>query len=126
MTYGVRWVQQAAVRPHRCALNPIIGNSNSQKGFLDFGTDLGGMGSHPGDHVYVSVLMGEVIAEHLGWSAPATVAANKAALERATARIADLQSQLEESQRTVDAVHTLKRAGMVAERKRGPKTKTAA
>lgn len=128
MSYGVRWVQVAAIRPHRCALNPMIGNHNSQKGFLDFGTDLGALGNHPGDHVYVSVLMAEQAAEVLGWSSPADAAALKQQTERDRMRIDELETQLTDTRAQLGAVQVLKSAGYTTARKPGrpPKAKARA
>jgi hypothetical protein len=47
----MRWVAQAASRPHRCAAIPFIGNSNAKEGFIDTGQILHGWDPY----VYLSV-----------------------------------------------------------------------
>ena len=124
MSYGVSWVPHAAIRPHRCALNPMIGNSNSVKGFLDFGTDLG---PGQGDHVYVAVVSAERAAQFLGWLSPVDAASFRQQIERKDERIVELEKERDELRAQMDAVHVLKQGGFGASKKPGrPSTKAAA
>lgn len=99
---SLRWVQQASVRPHRCAVIPFIGNSNARKGFFDTGVDLPFNGPvSAGDRVYVSVEAVEEMARRLGWSPAHTGAqlqkeldAEKQENARQGEIIADLEAQL--------------------------------
>lgn len=118
----MRWVQQAAISPHRCAVVPYIGNSNTQRGFIDTGMDLPGWDPH----VYVSVDAVEQMARLVGWE-PRSVAVRQAArVEVLEGRIAELEAELAESGRTLEAVQVLKAAGYSAQRKPGRPKKAVA
>lgn len=64
----MRFVSQATIRPHRCAVIPFIGSTHA-KGFIDTGAEMG-VGNFR-EHVYVSVVAVEEMARMLGWCSPA-------------------------------------------------------
>lgn len=130
-TWGPRWVDAAAIRPHHCALVPYLGNSAARGGFIDTGVDLNGPG---GDRVYLSAvgleeyrrlglldgILGEETARHA-----AAQAAYDRVLAAKDAEIAELRAELQDADRQLEAVHVLKSAGYTAARKPGrpPKMK---
>lgn len=118
----MRWVAHAAMRPHRCAAVPFIGNSNAKKGFIDTGTDLAGWDPH----VYVSVEAVEEMARMIGWQ-PAHVQQVNAA------KASDVRAELEAAKAEADvlreqlaAVRVLKQTGFVQANPPGRPKKVAA
>lgn len=97
--YGLRWVPRASIRPHRCAVIAHIGSSN--KGFFDTGTDFFQ------DRVYVSVDAVELMATSLGWEPPTRVKAREQKEGDLRQRVADLEAQLAEADRELNAVEVL-------------------
>lgn len=103
----MRWVQQAAMAPHKCAAVPFIGSSNAKKGFIDLGVD-----ARERDHLYLSVAEAvEPMARLVGWSPPHVVQHYKQELEaervenaRLGAIVADLEKFKEAAEYTLGAV----------------------
>lgn len=132
-TWGPRWVDAAAVRPHHCALVPYLGNSAARGGFIDTGVDLNG---HGGDRVYLSAvgleeyrrlglldgILGVETARHA-----AQQAAYDGVLAAKDEEIAGLRERLAAAESQLAAVQVLKQAGFTAARKPGrpPKQKEA-
>lgn len=118
----MRWVQQATMSPHRCAAIPFKGNSSTARGFIDTGMDLPGWDPH----VYISVDAVEQMARMIGWE-PRIVAQQQAVkVETLKERIAELEAELAESERKLEAVQVLKAAGYSAQRKPGRPKKAVA
>jgi hypothetical protein len=110
----VRWVPHAAMRPHRCAVIPFVGNSSSKYGFLDTGMDLPGWDPH----VYIS---GEAVLEMMrafGFDRP-TADPRVKTLE---ARVQELQVKLAEAAKFREATeYTLEAFGSKVKNKPGRK-----
>ena len=103
----MRWVSHAAIRPHRCAVVPFIGNSNAKKGFIDTGSDLPGWDPH----VYVSVEAVEEMARMIGWQPAHVQAGVKDRLAEKDAVIESLRTDLAARDVQLEAVQVLKNAG---------------
>ena len=103
----MRWVPQAAIRPHKCAVIPFIGNSNAKKGFIDTMTDLPGWDPH----VYVSVEAVEEMARMIGWMPAHVSAGQKDRLAEKDEVIESLRSDLALRDMQLEAVQVLKNSG---------------
>lgn len=117
----MRVVAHAAIRPHRCAVIPFIGNSNTAEGFIDTGYDLPGWDPH----VYVSVQAVKEMARLIGWGPRLT----NPELGRLRARVAELEAQVTARDEQIAAFGVLKQAGVVQEKRppgRPPKQKAVA
>ena len=113
----MRYVQHAAIAPHRCAVIPFIGNSNG-RGFIDTGQDLRGWDPH----VYVSVEAAEEMAKFIGWSPKTAEQAVQVKLAERDKRIAELEAELAEADRFRDAAtYTLETFGSKVRHKPGRK-----
>jgi hypothetical protein len=119
----VRYVPHAAIRPHRCAVIPFIGNHNS-RGFIDTGMDLPGWDPH----VYVSVEAVEQMAGMIGWQPAHVSQQGSATIKSRDARIAELEAERDALTEQLGAVQVLKQAGYVQAKRPGKprKTKVAA
>jgi hypothetical protein len=115
----VRLVQQANIRPHRCAVIPFMGNSNSA-GFIDTGNDL------DLEHVYVSYEAVCEMAGMLGWAGPSALKQRDAQIASLQARVDQLQAEVEEADKFAEAAeYTLGKFGQKVQRKPGrPKKET--
>lgn len=118
----MRWVQAAAQRPHKCAVLPMVGNSNAAGGFIDTGYDLHGWDPH----VYVSVLAVQEMARMIGWVAPGTVTGRAAESEELKARVEALEQEVAERDVQLAAVHMLKQAGYMPAKRVGRPPKVVA
>lgn len=105
--HGLRWVPTAAIRPHKCAAIPFIGQSGNGKGFFDTGTD------YFNDRVYISVVAAEQMAQALGWHSPAAgrewgkrETALKAQVDRLTSDLAAADAELD----AVEVIQTRRQA----------------
>jgi hypothetical protein len=111
----MRLVPRASIRPMRCAVLPHIG-ANHPAGFIDTGSELiGGMDNH----VYVSRVAVQEMARMIGWVPVRDVKAAQAERDEALAQVAELEQQLAETQRNLDAVDQLVSAGFASRRKPG-------
>lgn len=119
----MRWVQHAAIRPHRCAVIPFVGNSNSQEGFIDTGQDLAGWDPH----VYVSVTAVKQMATLIGWQPRHVEHQANQKVQALEAELEAVRGELAVAERKLEAVQVLKQAGYTASRKPGrpPKQKVA-
>lgn len=120
----MRLVPHAAIRPHRCAVIPFIGNSNTKRGFFDTGVDLPGWDPH----VYVSVEAVEQMASQVGWQPNQIAAGYARQVKDRDQQIGTLEARIAELEQQVSAVQVLKAAGYTAARKPGrpPKAKAVA
>jgi hypothetical protein len=113
----VRWVQQPAIRPHRCAVIPFLGGHNS-RGFIDTGQD---MRDHD-SHVYISVEAVEQLARLIGWEPTHARIQAEGRLIAKDAQIARLEAELAEAEEFKDAAeYTLSRFDTKVQRKPGRK-----
>lgn len=103
----MRWVPHAAVRPHRCAVVPFIGNSTAKNGFIDTGMDLPGWDPH----VYVSVEAVEEMARMIGWQPAHVQAGHKQRAADITARLEEARAELDRVNEQLAAVRVLKNGG---------------
>lgn len=103
----MRWVQQAAIRPHRCAVVPFLGNSSTRRGFIDTGQDLPGWDNH----VYISVEAVEEMARMVGWTPPGVAAEAQRQTEKANVRVEEHEARIAELEEQLAAVETLRNAG---------------
>lgn len=111
----MRWVQQAMIRPHRCAAVPYIGNSSTNKGFIDTGSELDGFDNH----VYISVEWVEAAARFVGFEPEVVAQGLRTQLEAKDTKIAATEERAADLQRQLDAIHTLKLAGATSARRPG-------
>lgn len=116
----MRFVERADARPNLCVVLPHLGASH-HKGYIDPGNDLTCIDPHP----YVSVQAVEEMNKVLGWPTQQQHADAIAELERALARVDDLEAQLAEADRFAESVKwTLGRFGEEVRNKPGrPKKK---
>lgn len=114
----MRWVPQAALPPHRCAVVPFKGNSSTVKGFIDSGMDLPGWDPH----VYISVEAVEAMARMVGWE-PVHVAKRQAEkVVKLEAQVAELKAERQEFERFREAAeYTLGTFGAKVKAKPGRK-----
>lgn len=108
----MRVVDQAVMPPHRCAVFPQVGNSNSQ-GFFDTGTDL------DRQRVYVSFTAVCEMARELGWIGPTAIKGKDARIEELEGEVDDLRQQLQDANRQLDAIDFIGRGPMKAYKKPG-------
>lgn len=114
----MRWVPHAAISPHRCAVIPYVGNSNTNKGFIDTGMDLPGWDPH----VYVSVEAVEEMARLCGWEPQHVVSGEQGKVARLEAQVAELEAELAEADRFREATeYTLGQFGSKVRAKPGRK-----
>jgi hypothetical protein len=120
----VRLVTHAAIRPHRCAVIPFIGNSNAKEGFVDTGMDLPGWDPH----VYVSVEAVKEMARLIGWQPSTVLQGHKQKVETLQRKLEGLEAENEALSEQLAAVHTLKQNGYTASKRVGrpPNQKAAA
>jgi hypothetical protein len=112
----MRFVQHPAIRPHRCAVLPIMGAHNS-RGFIDSGQD-----SRADDHIYVSVEAVEQMARFIGWEQSTGRTQAEAKVKAKDERIAELETEVEELERFRDAAeYTLGSFGAKVRNKPGRK-----
>lgn len=98
----MRWVQQAALSPHRCAVLPYVGNSSTTKGFLDTGVDVDGI-----YRIYLSGEFFEHIIPQMGYVPEGKLAGMQAKLDQKDAEIAEIKAERDELQGQLDAVDRL-------------------
>jgi hypothetical protein len=118
----VRWVEVAAIRPHRCAVIPFI-SGHDELGYIDTGSEMDGFDNH----VYVSVKAVKEMARLIGLpsraeyhEAATELAAVQAELEKITTERDDLEARFE-------AIDILASRGFVERKKTGrPKKEVAA
>lgn len=120
---GPRLVQHPVIRPHRCALLPIMSASNERGGFADFGTDL------DLDHVYVSFTAFQQMAQLWGFVPARSLHLETARmgreLDEARERTAEAERKLAAAEKQLEAVETLRRGGFETARKPGRPKKAA-
>lgn len=112
----MRFVEQAAIRPSRCAVFPHI-PGNHRDGFIDSGSEL--LSSAHDNHVYVSVVAVREMARMIGWLDPDAkrdLENRVAVLERENHRLEDEVIQLN---REFEAIDLLESAGYTARKKPG-------
>lgn len=116
----MRIVPRAAGRPHVCAVFPHIGGDHP-RGYFETGNTLTAIDPK----IYVSVVAAEHMARDLGFIDAEThqgvldeLAAARAELEQAEARIGDLEA-------VIDAIDTIESADFRARRKAGRKPAAA-
>lgn len=107
----MKWVDQAVTRPFRCAVLPYVGNGSGHM-FLDTAQDL------DLEHVYISDVACEAIAQALGWVPKAESEREIDALKQ---RIAELEAGLAAAAEFAAHVDGLTRAGMVVRKQPGRK-----
>lgn len=121
----MRLVQHPGLAPHRCAVLPYLGASNSA-GFFDSEQELGPPGARVRDRVYVSFEAVCEMARLLGWVGPSVVKAKDADLASKQARIDQLEAELREADRFSQAIDVIESKDFRARQKRGPKPKKEA
>lgn len=101
----MRIVDKPAFTPFHCAAVPFIGQTHPDTRWIDTGQELGQTGP---DHVYLSEHAVREFMRCFGWATPE----EHATLQRQTAelasRVVDLEDQLTEASRELDAVYILK------------------
>src|SRR4051812_35403908 len=102
----MRWVPQAAITPHKCAVIPFIGTSNAKAGFFDAEVDLPGWDPH----VYISVEAVEMMASEIGWEPASKRGVAEKRLAERDAVIAELKARIAEHEEFEEAAkYTLAR-----------------
>lgn len=112
----MHWVDQASIRPFRCALVPYVGNGQGHM-FLDTGQEL------DLEHVYISDAGCELVAQALGWVPPQQLEDAWAQVQAAEARVLGLERELQDVEREAQAIDGLTRHGFVVRRAPGRKPK---
>lgn len=110
----MHWVDQASVRPFRCALLPYVGNGRGVP-FIDTGNDL------DREHVYVSQPAAAMVAQMVGWSPPSEIESRDRRIEELERRVVELRGELDTEREKNAAIHVLRSTGFTSEQKRGPK-----
>ena len=112
----MRWVETAAIRPHRCAAIPFIGG-NDKLGYIDTGSELDGFDNH----VYLSVRAVHEMANLIGRPTleqfREVVDSNIAFSER----LDEVTRERDELQARFDAIDVIESADFRARRKTGRK-----
>jgi hypothetical protein len=118
----MRHVDQAVVRPFRCAVIPYLGNKNALGGFIDTGQSL------DREHVYISLEAAVELAKFIGWTGPSAVKAKDDEIVALRSRIEQLEAEVREADKFAEsAEYTLARFGQKVQRKPGrPKKETPA
>lgn len=112
----MRFVQQAAVKPSRCAVLPQVGGSH-RDGYIDTGSEMLGGGDGRWDqHVYVSVVAVKEMAAMIGWCDPAPLEARLAQVE---AELEQARAELAQANRHLDAIDVLESEGFRARKRPG-------
>lgn len=113
----MRFVEQAVTRPGRCAVFPQIGG-NHPRGFFDTGSEMPGFDNH----VYVSVVAAESMAQRLGWSSPEDMAEMREQYETLERECARLREEIEDADRFAEAAeYTLNKFNTKVQKKPGRK-----
>lgn len=118
----MRLVPHAALRPHRCAAIPFVGNASSRKGFFDTGHDLPGWDPH----VYISVEAVEQMAHRIGWVPAHVNQEDRRKLAARDSEIEALRNELADARHKLGAVEVLKQAGFQQQKKPGRPAKATA
>lgn len=117
----MRFVERAVARPNRCVVFPQLG-SEHPKGYIDSGNEL----TCIDPHAYVSVEAVEQMGQLIGIPTKAEWTLALAEREEMQRTIEELQAELAECNRELDAISTLRARGYQPERRRGRPPKTAA
>lgn len=117
----MRFVERAVIRPSRCAVFPHIPGDHKD-GFFDTGSEL--LSSAFDNHVYVSVVAAEAMAQKLGWSSPEDVKELRHQFEQLERENQRLREENEELNREFEAIDVLASAGFTARKKPGRKPTT--
>lgn len=120
----MRLVDRATIKPMRCAALPQIGSTHD-RGFIDTGSEMPGLGDQWDNHIYVSVVAVEEMSRLIGGGTPGDLAERDARIAELEARVTDLEGELERAEAILDSIDALESADFRARRKTGrPKTKT--
>jgi hypothetical protein len=110
----MRFVQRAVTKPMHCAVLPFIGQTH-ERGFIDTGSELPGFDNH----VYISVVAAEEMARMVGFIPGKERTRVQAELDQALARVTELERDLSEAERHLEAVDLLESRGFTARKKPG-------
>lgn len=116
------FVEKPLCRPNHCAVTPFI--HQDDEGFIDTRSELPGFDNH----VYVSVKSLREMIRFMKWPTPEDYQGLVDEAEGLQRKVVDLEAQLREVDRELDAVEVLKRAPKWSEAKRAgrpPKKATA-
>lgn len=116
----MQWVSACQHFPGRCAALPQLGGTHPL-GYFDTGNR-----TLSGDHLYVSVVAVQMMAEAMGYKRAGDESGMAAQVSRLSGRVGQLESSLAEAQRTVEAVRVLKQAGFAQANPVGRPKKVAA
>ena len=121
----MRHVEQAEIRPHHCVGYPQLGH-HPTGGFIDTGVD-----SRWDDRHYVSVAFIREVArkfpDQIGLVARDELTLALAERDAVQKELEDVQAELAECNRELDAIHVLRGKGYQPEKRRGrPPVKKAA
>lgn len=118
----MREVERPVKRPMHCAAIPYIGQSNRGTRWVDTGSELpGGFDNH----VYLSDAAVREAMSALGWPLPNEFRQVKAERDTEMSRNAQLEAEVTDLRRQLEAVHVLKQAGYQPSKKPGPKERVA-
>lgn len=118
----MRWVQHAAIRPHRCGVIPFVGNATAKQGFIDTGVDLPGWDPH----VYVSVEAVQEMARMIGWQPAHIQAGQKECTADLQVKLEQANTDLQIVREQLAAVKILKNGGFAQANPPGRPRKVAA
>lgn len=116
----MHWVERPFIEPHQCAVT-LRGASQSER-FIDTGQNV--ICRDP--HIYVSQEGAESIARFLGWTSPDERAELEEHIETLEHANTDLNLQLAESDKFINAIDVLESAQFRARKKPGRPAATKA
>jgi len=93
-----------------------VGGSHG-KGYIDTGSEM--LPSPFDQHVYVSVVAVEDMARIIGWSPPAEMRQAQIDVAERNARVEQLEAELSDAHKALDAVDVMESAGFVKRKKLG-------
>lgn len=117
----MRLVDRPFCRPMRCAATPFLGQTSPGR-WVDTGSELPGFDNH----VYLHEQSVYAAARLLGFPERSDYREACDARDAAVARVAELEAELAEKSRALEAVHTLRRAGFQPAKKPGRPPKAVA
>lgn len=116
----MRWVDQAALHPHRCAVLPYVGNSSTTRGFLDTGVDV------DLDRIYLSGEFFEHVIPLMGFVPEGRVKGLERKVDDLNAKVAELEAEVAGHVRFREAAeYTLGQFGSKVRNKPGRKPEKA-
>lgn len=112
----MRWVEVAAIRPHRCAVIPFVGGHDS-RGYIDTGSEMEGFDNH----IYVSVTAVDAMADLIGRPTISQFREVVTSNQEHAAALAQVIAERDDLKARFDAIDVLAGADFRARKKPGRK-----